>query len=143
MTGTSSNARFIDSNVFVYAFVKPKVVNEKVKEIKEKAKEVILRVSKGEERVITTVVHVSEVANVIESLANLTTSLEVVESVLNSVEVRDVSVQDYIEALVVAKKEMISVNDALAYVIMKREGIKEIYTFDKHFKKLDVTVLPT
>ena len=42
----------------------------------------------------------------------------------------------------VAKREMISVNDALAYVVMKKEGIKEIYTFDKHFRKLDVVVLP-
>ena len=142
MTGTSSSARFIDSNVFVYAFVKPRVADQKVSEMKEKAREIVSRIERGEERVVTTVVHLSEVANVVEALTNLTTSLEVVENIMDAVEVRDVRAEDYMEALVVAKREMISVNDALAYVVMKREGIKEIYTFDKHFRKLDVVVLP-
>ena len=110
--------------------------------MKEKAREIISRIERGEERVVTTVVHLSEVANVVEALTNLTTSLEVVENIMDAVEVRDVRATGYMEALVVAKREMISVNDALAYVVMKREGIKEIYTFDKHFRKLDVVVLP-
>ena len=118
MTGTSSSARFIDSNVFVYAFVKPRVADQKVSEMKEKAREIISRIERGEERVVATVVHLSEVANVVEALTNLTTSLEVVENIMDAVEVRDVRAEDYMEALVVAKREMISVNDALAYVVM-------------------------
>ena len=66
---------------------------------------------------MTTVVHLSEVANVVEALTNLTTSLEVVENIMDAVEVRDVRAEDYMEALVVAKRETISVNDALAYVV--------------------------
>ena len=85
--------------------------------MKEKAREIISRIERGEERVVTTVVHLSEVANVVEALTNLTTSLEVVENIMDAVEVRDVRATGYMEALVVAKREMISVNDALAYVV--------------------------
>jgi predicted nucleic acid-binding protein len=59
--------RFIDANVFIYAFLRPKKEpSENVKEIKERAKAILARVSDGE-RVVTTVVHLSEVANVTES----------------------------------------------------------------------------
>ncbi len=40
--------RFIDSNVFLYAIVKPKkALNEKVVERKKIAKEILLRIEKG------------------------------------------------------------------------------------------------
>ena len=54
MTGTSSSARFIDSNVFVYAFVKPRVADQKVSEMKERAREILSRIERGEERVVVT-----------------------------------------------------------------------------------------
>jgi predicted nucleic acid-binding protein len=45
----SSNIRFIDSNIFIYAILKPKrAINEKVTKMKEKAKEVLSRIYKGE-----------------------------------------------------------------------------------------------
>lgn len=60
----SSNVKFIDSNVSIYAILKPKrTVDEKILKMKEKAKDI----DRGEEKVMTTVVHLSEVANVIES----------------------------------------------------------------------------
>ncbi len=34
-----------------------------------------------------------------------------------------------------------SVNDALAYLRMRELGIKEIYTFDRHFQNLNVMVV--
>ena len=54
MTGTSSSTRFIDSNVFVYAFVKPRVTDQKVSEMKEKAREIISRIERVEERIVVT-----------------------------------------------------------------------------------------
>jgi len=35
----------------------------------------------------------------------------------------------------------VSVNDALAYLIMKRRNVNEIYTFNKHFEKLNVKIV--
>jgi predicted nucleic acid-binding protein len=141
----SSRIKFIDSNVFVYAYVKPKrEISEKISRMKEKAKEILMKINYGEERVVTSVVHMCEIANVIESLANLSKSIEIIENILNNknIIVKDVTTQDYIEAVRVANREKVSVNDALAYVIMRNNNISEIYTFDeKHFKKLNVRIL--
>jgi predicted nucleic acid-binding protein len=134
----SSRIKFIDSNVFVYAYVKPKrEISEKVSRMKEKAKEILMKINYGEERVVTSVVHMSEIANVVESLSSISKSIEIIENILNNknIIVKDVTTQDYIEAVRVANREKVSVNDALAYVIMRNNNISEIYTFDeKHFK---------
>ncbi|WP_240938929.1 PIN domain-containing protein [Metallosphaera hakonensis] len=68
----------------------------------------------GEEKVLTTVVHISEIANVIESLSNLATSINVTENVINNenILVKEVTLQDYAEAVKMAKEENVSVNDA-------------------------------
>jgi len=59
--------RFIDASVFLYAFLKPKRrVSEDVLELKENAKRILSRIEEGEE-VVTTVVHLSEIANILES----------------------------------------------------------------------------
>jgi predicted nucleic acid-binding protein len=141
----SSRIKFIDSNVFVYAYVKPKrEISEKISRMKEKAKEILMKINYGEERVVTSVVHMSEIANVIESLSSISKSIEIIENILNNknIIVKDVTTQDYIEAVRVANREKVSVNDALAYVIMRNNNISEIYTFDeKHFKKLNVRIL--
>ncbi|NJE10246.1 type II toxin-antitoxin system VapC family toxin [Thermococcus sp. MAR1] len=135
--------RFIDANVFIYAFLKPrKEPPENVKRIKEQAKEIISRISEGE-RVITTVVHLSEVANVIESRGGKRKASEVVLTVLTSenIEVLPVSGGDYLKAAIIAEEKDLGVNDALAYVKMKELGIEGIYTFDGDFEKLDVRIL--
>jgi predicted nucleic acid-binding protein len=141
----SSRIKFIDSNVFVYAYLKPKrEISEKISRMKEKAKEILMKINYGEERVVTSVVHISEIANVVESLSSISKSIEIIENILNNenIIVKDVTTQDYIEAVRVANREKVSVNDALAYVIMRNNNISEIYTFDeKHFKKLNVTIL--
>jgi hypothetical protein len=47
--------------VFIYAILKPKrSVNEKIKKMKEKAKEILAKIDNGEEKVLTTVVHISK-----------------------------------------------------------------------------------
>jgi len=135
--------RFIDSNMFLYAMIKPKKsISEKILRKKEKAKRIILRIEKGEE-VVTTVVHLSEVANILEAKVNLKTSLKFVENLLlaENVKVLPVSQEDYLKALLIAKEKNVSINDALAYLKMAEYGIKEIYTFDNHFKNLNVVIV--
>ncbi|AHL22411.1 type II toxin-antitoxin system VapC family toxin [Thermococcus nautili] len=135
--------RFIDANVFIYAFLRPKKEPpENVKEIKERAKAILTRVSDGE-HVVTTVVHLSEVANVVESRGGKKKAVEVVLAVLTSenIEVLPVSPSDYLKATLIAEEKNLGVNDALAYVKMKELDIEEIYTFDRDFEKLDVRVV--
>ncbi|WP_054840171.1 PIN domain-containing protein [Thermococcus sp. JCM 11816] len=137
--------RFIDANVFIYAFLRPKKEPpENVRMMKEVAKEILKRVSEGEE-VVTTVVHLSEVANVIESRTGKKKAAEILLTLLTmeNLKVLDVSYGgDYLKATLIAEEKNLGINDALAYVKMKEEGgIGEIYTFDRDFEKLDIRVV--
>ncbi|ASI98388.1 type II toxin-antitoxin system VapC family toxin [Thermococcus celer] len=135
--------RFIDANVFIYAVLKPKrELNEKELEIKRVSKEIFNRINEGEE-VITTVAHLSEVANVLEDAANLSFAVSFLKDVLikGNVIVEEVSDKDYMESVLLAEEKGVSINDALAYILMKRRGIEEIYTFDRHFENLDVRIV--
>jgi len=130
--------RFIDSSVFLYAFLKPKrKIPKDVLELKEKAKNILIRIDEGED-VATTVVHVSEIANILESHVSKTKSVEYIEAILGkpSIHIYDVDVASYIEAVLKAKEYAIGINDALALVFMEKLGIKEIYSFDKDFDKI-------
>jgi predicted nucleic acid-binding protein len=120
--------------------LKPKrELNGKEQEIKNASKEIFKRVNEGEE-VITTVVHLSEVANVLEDAANLSFAISFLKDILlkRNVIVEGVSDKDYMESVLLADEKRVSINDGLAYLLMKRKGIEEIYTSDKHFENLDV-----
>jgi len=130
--------RFIDANVFLYAVVKPRGnVSKEILERKEKAKQILLRVENGEE-VVTTAVHLSKVANILEAKLNLSTALKFVENMLlaENVRILAVSQEDYLRTLLIAKEKNVSVNDALAYLKMREIDVGEIYTFDNHFRNL-------
>lgn len=135
--------RFIDANVFLYAIVKPRrKVSKNILKRKEIAKKILNRIENGE-RVVTTVVHLSEVANILEAKANLSTALNFVENMLlaDNVEILSISQEDYLKSLLIAEEKKVSVNDALAYLKMNETNVKEIYTFDNHFKNLDVKIV--
>ncbi|MDF2955459.1 MAG: VapC family ribonuclease [Candidatus Alkanophagales archaeon MCA70_species_2] len=126
-----------------YALLKPKrELNEKERRIKEASREIFERVNSGEE-VVTTVVHLSEVANVLEDAANLSFAISFIKDILlrKNVIVEKVGAKDYIEGVLLAEEKRISINDALAYILMRRKEIDKIYTFDKHFEHLNVKVI--
>ena len=135
--------RFIDTNVFIYAVLKPKTaLPDAVLRKKTAAKDIFLRVNAGEP-VTTTTVHVSEVANVLEDAAGLSFAVDFLSALLlkSNLVVEPVSVDDYRESILLAQKSAISINDALAILIMERQGIDEIYTFDRHFTRAKVNVV--
>ncbi|MEM0335842.1 MAG: type II toxin-antitoxin system VapC family toxin [Thermofilum sp.] len=138
-------ARFLDSSVFLHAYLKPKrSLTPREAAVKRAAQEVLVRVEEGEP-VVTTVVHVSEVANVVEARLGLSYSIKLVAGILSkeNIEVLPVEPRDFDASLDVAQRYSVSVNDALAYVKMKEEGVEEVYTFDKHFHNMPgVKVLP-
>ena len=137
--------RFIDSNVFLHAFLIPRrKLTKEEQNVKDEAKAIVKRIEGGEEAAITTV-HVSEVINIIETGLNLQKSLGFLIWVITSenVEVYSVALEDYESAMAIAKDNEISANDALAYLFMKDHNLREIYSFDKHFDKLkDIIRLP-
>ena len=131
-------ARFLDSSVFLHAYLTPRrELTESERRVKEGAKAIIARVEAGEP-VVTTVVHVSEVVNVVESWVGLAASLRLAARILSlgNVGVLSVAEEDYWEALDVAQSYSVSLNDALAYVKMRQARIEEAYSFDRHFRNL-------
>jgi len=135
--------RFIDANVFIYAVLKPKMaLPEAVLKKKTAAKEIFLRVNAGEP-VTTTTVHLSEMANVAEDAAGISFAGDLLSAILTkpTINVEPVSADDYRESIRLAQKSAISINDALAVLIMERRGIREIYTFDRHFKQAKVRIV--
>lgn len=135
--------RFIDANVFLYAvLITRKPLPEPVVRRKAAAKDIFLRVNSGEP-VVTTTVHLSEVANVLEDSAGIVFAGDLLDAILSkpSVEVATVSADDYRDSLVLAKKFGVSINDALALVIMEQKSIEEIYTFDRHFEQAPVRIV--
>jgi len=132
--------RFIDANLFIYAVLKPKKpLPAAVLQKKTAAKEIFLRVNDGEP-VITTPVHLSEVANVLEDAAGIGFACDLLSAVMAkpSIDVRPVSADDYRDSIQRAQKYAVSVNDALALISMEQAGINEIYTFDRHFERMPV-----
>jgi predicted nucleic acid-binding protein len=138
--------RFVDSNVFLHAFLRPRrALTEREQRVKDEAKSIVKRLEEGEE-VATTTVHLSEVVNIVETGLGLERSLGFLSWVVSSGNMRvyPVSVEDYEAAVPVAKERGISANDALAYGAMRNDGIKEIYSFDRHFDGLgDIMKVPT
>jgi hypothetical protein len=135
--------RFIDANVFIYAILKPKIaLPEAVHRKKTAAKDIFLRVNAGEP-VTTTTVHLSEVANVLEDAAGISFAGDFLSALLmkSTINVEPVTVDDYRESIILAQKSAISINDALAILIMERHGIGEIYTFDRHFNNTNVKII--
>ena len=129
-------AVFIDANVFVYAFLKTKRKLQPTEEnIKETAKKIITLVRDGEE-VLTSVVHFSEVCNILEDFFPLKEALELEMNLLfqENLIIREVSAEDYLKALTIAEDYKVGANDALAYVIMKEAKTSKIYSFDKDFE---------
>jgi predicted nucleic acid-binding protein len=135
--------RFIDANVFIYAILKPKIaLPEAVQRKKTVAKDIFLRVN-ANEPVTTTTVHLSEVANVLEDAAGISFASDFLSALVmkSTINVEPVTVNDYRESIILARKSSISINDALAILIMERQEIGEIYTFDRHFSSAKVKIV--
>jgi len=127
--------RFLDANVFIYAYYKPKrELTEKQKQMKERSKETIRRINEGEE-VITTVVHLSEVTNILKRALSMEDlySLLIGLFSMDNVRIVDVTTEDYLGAIELTSELKMDPNDCLAVDVMRCEDIKEIYTFDKGF----------
>jgi predicted nucleic acid-binding protein len=135
--------RFIDANVFIYAVLKPKTaLPDAIFKKKNAAKEIFLRMNAGEP-VTTTTVHLSEVANVLEDAAGMAFACDLLSALLmkSSLRIEPVTADDYRESIRLSQKISVSINDALALIIMERQGIDEIYTFDRHFRQAKVRIV--
>ena len=132
--------RFLDANVFVYAYYKPrKELTLKERQMKECAKKIISEVSRGREEVLTTVVHLAEIVNILkhgmplEQLNNLVLGL----FMLDNVKIYGVSREAYFAATELGDDLKLEANDALAVDVMRLNNMKEMYSFDEDFDRIE------
>lgn len=137
--------RFVDSNVFLHAFLTPRRrLTPEEERVKEKSKAIVKAIEGGEE-VATTTVHLSEVVNIIETGLSLQKSLGFLAWAITkeNIHVHPTTPEHYETAIPIAREKNISANDALAYQLTRTQGLDEIYTFDRHFDQLkDIKRLP-
>ncbi len=131
--------RFVDASVFLYAYLKPrKVISDEVAEVKRAAKSIVKRINSGE-RVATSLTHLSDVANILEASMPIQDSHPIIYDLIHSptILLLEPSRDDYVDAIQIAEEAIVGLNDAVAYVLMKENEIKEIYSFDKHFDRFE------
>ncbi|MEM2928077.1 MAG: type II toxin-antitoxin system VapC family toxin [Nitrososphaerota archaeon] len=131
--------RFLDANIFIYAYYKPKrQLSQKEKQMKDYAKKIVNDISQGKEEVVTTVVHLSEIVNILkhsispEQLTNIILGL----FMLKNVKIYSVSEKAYFAATELGADLKLDPNDALAIDFMHLNNLKEIYSFDEDFDKV-------
>jgi len=137
--------RFLDANVFIYAYYRPRrELGVTEREMKEKAKAILRGIDEGGESVITTVVHLSEVSNILKhgmapgDLAAFVQGLLMVDNVV----IEGVDRALYLSATDLGRELELDPNDALAVEVMRLNGVEEIYTFDHDFGVQGITRLP-
>ena len=131
--------RFIDANVFIHALLKPKKPTEATIKVKDAAVKIFNRFNAGEPA-LTTAVHLSEVANVLEDAAGTNFAANFIRDLLLKPNLKVVTVtpQEYLFASELALTSEVGVNDAQASLTMRKHKISEAYSFDKHLDKLKV-----
>jgi len=132
--------RFLDANVFIYAYYKPKKqLTQKEKQMKERAKQIISNVSQGKEEVTMTVVHLSEIVNILKQGIPLDQLNKIIRGLfmLDNVKIHGVTREAYFAAAELGEDLKLEANDALAVDIMRLNDIREIYSFDEDFDQIE------
>ena len=131
--------RFIDASVFVYAYLRPqKKLSPDLMRSKNNARKIVGRIISGEETV-TSVVHISEIANILEARMPLQESLDLISGLFDllNLQVLYPNRNLYQSAIQQARSSNIGANDALAGVLMSDLRIREIYSFDTDFDRIE------
>jgi len=132
--------KFLDANIFVYAYYKPKrQLTQKERLMKEQAQRIISGISQGREGVLTTVVHLSEAVNILKHGLPLERLTTVVLGLfmLDNVKIEGISREAYFAATELGEDVKLDPNDALAVDVMRLNDIREIYSFDEDFDKVE------
>ncbi|MHC3129121.1 MAG: type II toxin-antitoxin system VapC family toxin [Candidatus Bathyarchaeota archaeon] len=138
--------KFLDANVFIYAYYKPKKqLTDKEKQMKEQAKKIITDVSQGREQVLVTVVHLAEIVNILKHGMPLEKLTELIRGLLmlENIKVQSVTRESYFLANELGDDLKLEANDALAIGTMRLNNVTEIFTFDSDFDYIEgITKIP-
>jgi hypothetical protein len=132
--------RFLDANIFIYAYYKPKKqLTQKEKQMKERAKQIISNLSQGKEEATMTVVHLSEMVNILKHGMPLDQLTDIIRGLfmLDNVKIHGVTREAYFAAAELGEDLKLEANDALAIDVMRTNHIEEIYSFDEDFDRIE------
>ena len=131
--------RFVDASVFVHAYLRPRrELKPHERRIKAQARTIVARVNEGE-AVVTSAVHFSEVANILEAWMRFDAAQAVQRGLCarETVEILSVARGDLLEALSTGSEVGVGTTDALAAILMRDRGLREIYSFDRDFDRFE------
>ncbi|MHA1300478.1 MAG: type II toxin-antitoxin system VapC family toxin [Candidatus Helarchaeota archaeon] len=130
---------YLDANIFIYAFFKPKKgkeLSDKIKWCKQEAKKIIRMINEEKDTYCISLIQISEVVNLLKSVMsweNLKTFLMGLFS-NKSIKIIENSKLMYLNAINKILDYNTDPNDISAYLLMVDKNIKKIYTFDRHFE---------
>jgi predicted nucleic acid-binding protein len=130
--------RYLDASVFVHAYIRPRrELKAHERGMKSHARAIVARINEGEP-VVTSTVQVAEIANILENWMSLGDAVAIQQGLctLDSVRILATTRADLLEALALGSELALGTSDALAVFFMKREGLREVYSFDKDYDGL-------
>jgi predicted nucleic acid-binding protein len=139
---------YLDANLFIYAYYKTKKgkkLTPKIQWMKEEAKKIILKINKHDGEFCISIIQLAETVNLLKHAMSWEALRQFLLGIIsnNSIEIIEVSNLLYINSIDKITKYNMDSNDISAYLIMKEKGVNQIFTFDKHFRKLkDIKCLP-
>ncbi len=110
-----------------------------------KAKKIILKIDKQDGDFCISIIQLAEIVNLLKYVMSWDALRQFLLGIIsnNSIEIIEVSNLMYINSIDKITKYNMDSNDISAYLIMKEKGVNQIFTFDKHFRKLkDIKCLP-
>ena len=139
---------YLDANLFIYAYFKPKKgkeLSEKIKWCKRESKKIIKRINNEKNSYCISLVQLSEVVNLLKNQFSWKDLREFILGLYanKSIKIVDISKMLYLNASDKMDKYQMDANDVSAYLLMKKRNINKIYTFDRHFEQFpEIICLP-
>lgn len=139
---------YLDANLFIYAYFKPKKgkeLSEKIKWCKRESKKIIKRINNEKNSYCISLVQLSEVVNLLKNQFSWKDLREFILGLYanKSIQIVDISKMLYLNASDKMDKYQMDANDVSAYLLMKKRNINKIYTFDRHFEQFpEIICLP-
>ena len=139
---------YIDANIFIYAYFKPKkgvVLSEKIKWCKKEAKRIVKSMNEEENSYCISLIQLSEVVNLLKTVMSWEDLQKFIMGLFSnsSIEITEMTKMIYINAVNKMVEYNMDSNDISALLLMKEKDINKIYTFDRHFENIpDIICLP-
>ena len=129
-------ARFLDTNILLRFLARPATLEDQARA--ERARDLLLRVERGEERVVTSPLVIFEAIFALRRSYRVSRE-EVRDRVTEILSLRGVQLPGkrlYVQALQLFAQTNVSFADAYNAVAMRGQGLSEIYSWDTDFDRL-------